>query len=59
MQLPILEKELQCMILDFGNVGPAVAYNALHSPNSTSVTYNLYAKTLNASSLFRPKVLAQ
>jgi len=40
---------------DFGNVGPACSIQTLHSPNSTSSqTYNLYAKTLNASSLFRP-----
>lgn len=40
---------------DFGNVGPSCSIQTLHSPNSTSSqTYNLYAKTLNASSLFRP-----
>jgi hypothetical protein len=40
---------------DFGNVGPACSIQTLHSPNSTSSQkYNLYGKTLNASSQFRP-----
>jgi hypothetical protein len=40
---------------DFGNVGNPCSIQALHSPNSTSQqTYNLYVKTLNSSSQFRP-----
>ena len=40
---------------DFGNVGSPCSIQALHAPNSTSQqTYNLYAKTQNSSSQFRP-----